>query len=244
MASDENPGSRKVVIWLKKRFSLRALCFIQGLQRVLSCFCLYNHQTAGRADLTSFRHLPFLPTSSLLHYRRILYHLSHHGSPQDGAPAFLIFSFFFNFIYLFRLCWVFMLHRLFSRCSEGAYSLIAVHSLLIAGILWLQSPGSKQPLPWLSSRGSGAPLLRACGCSQVRNQTRVSCTGRWILPLAAREAHLSHLDLLQNPESQNAPRETLKTAECSLSRQWVQGEPVPNKDPGDLGELGFIPSAT
>ena len=47
--------------------------------------------------------------------------------------------------------------------------------------------------------------------------------------------------VLWNPESQNTPRRTLKTEEYSLLCQWVQGELAPNKDPDDLGGLGFIP---
>ena len=47
--------------------------------------------------------------------------------------------------------------------------------------------------------------------------------------------------MLWNLESQNTPQRTLKTVEYSLSRQQVQGESVPNRDPDVSERPSFIP---
>ena len=96
------------------------------------------------------------------------------------------------FIY-FWLCWVFVANAGFSlvEVSRG-YSLTVVHRLLIVVASFvvehrlyrakgLRSCGSQVLEHSLSGCGAQALLLHIGASSQIRDQTGVSCIGRWIL---------------------------------------------------------------
>ena len=96
------------------------------------------------------------------------------------------------FIY-FWLCWVFVANAGFSlvEVSRG-YSLTVVHRLLIVVASFvvehrlyrakgLRSCGSQVLEHSLSGCGAQALLLHSGASSQIRDQTGVSCIGRWIL---------------------------------------------------------------
>ena len=85
------------------------------------------------------------------------------------------------YTYLFLLCWVFVsMHRLSLVAVSRGYTLVAVHRLLIVGAslvaehrLWGAWASVAAPV------GSVAP--RFVESSWTRDQTRVPCTGWWIL---------------------------------------------------------------
>ena len=79
----------------------------------------------------------FFPTQEsnlgILHYRQILYHLSHQGSPTLLSWFFFVFLFFVFFFFL--LHWIFLaLYRLSLVAVSKDYSLVAVRRLLILSI--------------------------------------------------------------------------------------------------------------
>ena len=78
---------------------------------------------------------------------------------------------FYLFIYLFRLCWVFVV-----ACG---LSLVVVSVGSLLQWLFLQSTGSRHTGSVLSCLGLVA--LWHVGSSQPGNQTRVSCIASWIL---------------------------------------------------------------
>ena len=113
-----------------------------------------------------------------------------HGVLTTRPPGRSLSGLFFlnNFIY-FWLCWVFVLHGLFPSCS--GYSLAAVHGLLTA-VVSLWSTGSRErgplSLQLLGPRAQaeqvwcvGLVVPGHVGSFQIKEQTRVSCLGRWIL---------------------------------------------------------------
>ena len=76
--------------------------------------------------------------------------------------------------------------------GSGGYAPVAMHWLLMWWLLLLQSVGSRVPrLQYLQLPGSRAQAqwlwhvdlvsLRPVGSSWARDQTHVSCTGKWIL---------------------------------------------------------------
>ena len=80
----------------------------------------------------------FFPTQEsnlgILHYRQILYHLSHQGSPTLLSWFFFVFL-FFVFFFFFLLHWIFLaLYRLSLVAVSKDYSLVAVRRLLILSI--------------------------------------------------------------------------------------------------------------
>ena len=108
-------------------------------------------------------------------------------------------SFPFLKFLIFWLCWVFVAEGVFlwlwrvratlSLCCSGLPLLYT--GLSLWWLLLLQSPGAKRLQPWivalLSSTAQAQQLWmssiapRHVGCSQTRNRTHVSCTGRQIL---------------------------------------------------------------
>ena len=70
--------------------------------------------------------------------------------------------------------------------ENSGYSLVAVHRLLAAEHRLWGEQASTVVVLGLSSTGSvvmvhGLSCSMACGIFQTRDQTHVSCTGRWIL---------------------------------------------------------------
>ena len=103
--------------------------------------------------------------------------------------ASVLISFFLIYYLFVWLCWVFVLHRLFSSCGEQGSSPGAVRRPLTAVASLVGSTGSR--LEGFSRRGSWAVEdrlgSRAHGlschtvCELFRDRTRVSHIGRQIL---------------------------------------------------------------
>ena len=139
------------------------------------------------------------------HCRRILYQLSHQGSPREGLISttallredyvnrttwhIILRDFFFfplslispsSFLPLFISSAVLGLHCCvgFSPAEAGRSSSLVVGHRLLAALL-LQSMGSRKQAQPSGLTGLGAP--RHVGASQIRDRIHVSCTGRRIL---------------------------------------------------------------
>ena len=99
---------------------------------------------------------------------------------------------FFNFIYLFWLRWVFLCCvglslDVKSRGSLSSYSTWASHYSGFS-CFRAQAPGCSGSVLWLPGSRAQAQSLwhmvlvapQHMGSSRIRDQTRVSCIGRWI----------------------------------------------------------------
>ena len=102
------------------------------------------------------------------------------------APAIV---FFFPFesppvLFIFGCHGSSLPHGLFSSCGERGLLMVVASCAVEQGLqgtwawqLWLRDSGAQAQALWC--RGLFAP--RHAGWSRIRVETRVSCTGRWIL---------------------------------------------------------------
>ena len=85
----------------------------------------------------------------------------------------------FLWLVYFAERWVFVAEQALLSLGRAGTTLVAVHWFLFAELLLLWFEGSRAQAQQLSCTDLVA--LQRVGSSQIRDRTRVSCIGRWIL---------------------------------------------------------------